>query len=49
MGTIALALSDVFVSAEAGHDWLGAAVLAVVVSIGGGTIRELLIGNLSIT
>lgn len=49
MGTIAFALSGVFASAEAGHDWLGAAVLAVVVSIGGGTIRDLLIGNLPVT
>lgn len=49
LGTIAFALSGVFASAEAGHDWLGAAVLAVVVSIGGGTIRDLLIGNLPVT
>jgi len=30
-------------------DWLGALVLAVVVAIGGGTLRDVLIGNLPVT
>ena len=45
VGTVAFATSGVIAAAEAGHDWLGAAVLAVVVSIGGGTLSDLLIGN----
>ena len=45
IGTIAFATSGVMAAAEAGMDWLGAAVLAVVVAIGGGTLRDLLIGN----
>ena len=49
IGTIAFATSGVFAAAEAGIDWLGATVLAVVVSIGGGTIRDILIGNLPVT
>lgn len=49
LGTIAFATSGVFAAAEAGIDWLGATVLAVVVSIGGGTIRDVLIGNLPVT
>lgn len=49
IGTVAFALSGVLAAAEAGLDWLGAAVLAVVVAIGGGTIRDLLIGNLPVT
>lgn len=44
IGTIAFATSGVVAAAEAGHDWLGAAVLAVTVSVGGGTIRDLLVG-----
>jgi uncharacterized membrane protein YeiH len=49
IGTIAFATSGVFAAAEAGIDWLGATVLAVVVAIGGGTIRDILIGNLPVT
>lgn len=49
IGTIAFATSGVLAAAEAGLDWLGATVLAVVVSIGGGTIRDILIGNLPTT
>lgn len=49
IGTIAFALSGLLAAAEAGLDWLGAAVLAVVVAIGGGTIRDVLIGNLPVT
>jgi len=49
IGTIAFATSGVLAAAEAGLDWLGATVLAVVVSIGGGTIRDVLIGNLPVT
>ncbi len=49
IGTVAFALSGVLAAAEAGFDWLGATVLAVVVSIGGGTLRDILIGNLPVT
>ena len=49
IGTIAFATSGVMAAAEANMDWLGALVLAVVVSIGGGTLRDVLIGNLPVT
>lgn len=49
MGTIAFAVSGVLAAAEAAMDWLGALVLAVVVAIGGGTMRDVLIGNLPVT
>lgn len=49
IGTIAFATSGVLAAAEAGLDWLGATVLAVAVSIGGGTLRDILIGNLPVT
>lgn len=49
IGTIAFATSGVLAAAEAGLDWLGAIVLAVAVSIGGGTLRDILIGNLPVT
>lgn len=49
IGTIAFATSGVLAAAEAGLDWLGATVLAVVVSIGGGTLRDILIGNFPVT
>lgn len=43
IGTVAFALSGVMAATEAGMDWLGGVVLAVVAAIGGGTIRDLLI------
>ena len=49
LGTVAFATSGVIAAAETDMDWLGAVVLAVVVAIGGGTIRDLLIGNLPVT
>ena len=45
IGTVAFALSGVMAATEAGMDWLGGVVLAVVAAIGGGTIRDLLIGD----
>ena len=45
IGTVAFALSGVMAATEAGMDWLGGVVLAAVVAIGGGTIRDLLIDN----
>lgn len=45
VGTIAFATSGVIAAGEAGMDWLGAVVLAIVAAIGGGTLRDLLIGN----
>jgi len=45
IGTVAFALSGVMAATEAGMDWLGGVVLAVVAAIGGGTIRDLLIDN----
>lgn len=49
LGTVAFATSGVVAAAQTDMDWLGAVVLAVVVAIGGGTIRDLLIGNLPVT
>lgn len=49
IGTIAFATSGVMAAAESDMDWLGALVLAVVVAIGGGTLRDVLIGNLPVT
>ena len=49
LGTIAFATSGVLAAAETELDWLGATVLAVVVAIGGGTIRDILIGNFPVT
>lgn len=45
IGTVAFALSGVMAATEAGMDWLGGVVLAVVTAIGGGTLRDLLIDN----
>jgi uncharacterized membrane protein YeiH len=42
-GTIAFAISGGAVAARAGYDWLGMAVLAAVTSVGGGTLRDLLL------
>jgi uncharacterized membrane protein YeiH len=44
IGTIAFAVSGVLAAADAGMDWLGAVALGAVVAVGGGTIRDLLLG-----
>ncbi len=48
IGTIAFAVSGVMAAAHSAMDWLGALVLAVVVAVGGGTVRDVLIGNLPV-
>jgi len=48
IGTIAFALSGVIAAARGKMDWLGALVLAVIVAVGGGTIRDLLVGRLPV-
>lgn len=48
IGTAAYAVSGATIAARAGMDWLGAAVLAVVASVGGGTLRDLLLGRLPV-
>lgn len=45
VGTIAFTISGVLAAAEAEMDWLGAIVLGVTVAIGGGTIRDVLLGS----
>ena len=45
IGTIAFATSGVMAAAEASFDWLGALVLAVVVAVGGGTLRDVILGR----
>jgi uncharacterized membrane protein YeiH len=48
IGTVAFAVSGAAVAARAGMDWLGVAVLAVVAAVGGGTVRDLLLGRLPV-
>jgi uncharacterized membrane protein YeiH len=45
VGTIAFAISGVMAAAEAGMDWLGGVVMAAAAAIGGGTVRDLLLGE----
>ena len=49
VGTIAFAVSGVMAAARARMDWLGALVLAIVVAIGGGTVRDLLLGQVPVS
>ena len=49
LGTITFAVSGVMAAARASMDWLGALVLAIVVAVGGGTIRDLLLGHLPVS
>ena len=48
IGTVAFAVSGGAVAIRAGMDWLGVAVLAVVAAVGGGTVRDLLLGRLPV-
>jgi uncharacterized membrane protein YeiH len=48
LGTVAFAVSGAAVAIRAGMDWLGVAVLAVVTAVGGGTLRDLLLGRLPV-
>ena len=49
VGTVAFSISGVMAAARADMDWLGAIVLAIVVAVGGGTIRDLLMGELPVS
>jgi uncharacterized membrane protein YeiH len=49
IGTVAFAVSGGAVAIRAGMDWLGVAVLAVVAAVGGGTVRDLLLGRLPVS
>jgi uncharacterized membrane protein YeiH len=49
LGTIAFAVSGAFSAMEKKLDVFGAVVIAFVTAIGGGTIRDMLIGNLPVT
>ena len=48
VGTVAFAVSGGAVAVRAGMDWLGVAVLAIVTAVGGGTVRDLLLGRLPV-
>jgi uncharacterized membrane protein YeiH len=48
VGTAAFAVSGGAVAVRAGMDWLGIAVLAIVTAVGGGTLRDLLLGRLPV-
>jgi len=45
LGTIAFAISGVLVAMEKRLDFFGVVIIAFVTAIGGGTLRDLLIGN----
>lgn len=49
IGTVAFALSGGAVAVRAGMDWLGVIVLAVVTAVGGGTLRQLLLGEFPVS
>lgn len=44
IGIVAFAVSGGYAAVRAGMDWVGVLVLAVVVAVGGGTTRDLLLG-----
>ena len=44
VGTIAFAISGVLVAGGRKMDWFGVVVLGVIVAVGGGTLRDLLLG-----
>ncbi|WP_412062982.1 trimeric intracellular cation channel family protein [Rubrivirga sp. IMCC45206] len=45
VGTFVFALSGAFKAVRSGLDWLGVAVLAVLTGVGGGLIRDVLLGD----
>ncbi|WP_412067474.1 trimeric intracellular cation channel family protein [Rubrivirga sp. IMCC43871] len=45
LGTFVFALSGAFKAVRSGLDWLGIAVLAVLTGVGGGLIRDVLLGD----
>ncbi|MFZ4719219.1 MAG: trimeric intracellular cation channel family protein [Ilumatobacteraceae bacterium] len=45
IGTAAFAVAGGAVAVRAGMDWLGVVVLAVVTAVGGGTLRDILLGR----
>ena len=44
IGIVAFAVSGGYAAVRAGMDWVGVVVLAVVVAVGGGTLRDVLLG-----
>ena len=46
VGTIAFAISGALVGVKKKHDLFGVMVLGIVTALGGGTIRDVLIGNI---
>ena len=49
LGTIAFAISGVLVAMEKRLDLFGVGIIALVTAIGGGTLRDMLIGNTPVT
>ncbi len=45
VGTITLAISGAIVGAKKGFDWFGIAVVAFLTATGGGSIRDVILGN----
>ncbi len=48
LGTIAFAISGALAAGRARMDWAGVVVLGIVTAVGGGTIRDLLLGELPV-
>lgn len=49
LGTVAFAISGVLVAMEKRLDLFGVGIIALVTAIGGGTLRDMLIGNMPVT
>ena len=49
LGTVAFAISGVLVAMEKRLDLFGVGIIALVTAIGGGTLRDMLIGNVPVT
>jgi uncharacterized membrane protein YeiH len=46
LGTIAFAVSGAVAALRAGMDWTGVSVLAILTAVGGGSLRDVALGNL---
>lgn len=45
IGTVAFAISGALVAGKRKMDWFGVVVLAVMVAVGGGSLRDMLLGG----
>jgi uncharacterized membrane protein YeiH len=49
LGTITFAISGVFAAMQKRLDWFGISIIAFITAIGGGTLRDMLIGDLPVS